>query len=467
MALSPSQGMENEPCQRTECPAPTKERDSRSATNPTTRSWQDRFSFQSDSEKKKTDGLVTVVTPDSREDEIDYPDGGLRAWLVVSGAACCTFSTFGFANAWGVFQAYYETELLPTTSSSTIAWIGSIEYALVFIPAIVTGRLCDLGYFRVPFVTGAVFCVTSVFLIGQCTQYWQILLCQGLFMGIGSGMCFGPTFTVVAHWFKKRRGLAQGMTALGASAGGTVYPIAARQLIPLVGFQWTMRILGFMVLATLGWSSIVLSLRIPPKKMPGGMFNLSVFKSPVFSIYCASVFTCFLGIYTVLTYIDVGATRAGISPDFSFYLVSIANAASAPSRVLTGLLADRYGAVNVIVPMTLVAAALTFTWPYAKSEGSLIATALLYGFSNSAFVSAFNLPLFELGEMGDIGRRMGTAMMFCAVGALFGPPISGAIYRATDGFEAVGYYAGSVVVLATFLMVWAKFRLMGTLKGKW
>ena len=29
-----------------------------------------------------------------------------------------------------------------------------------------------------------------------------------------------------------------------------------------------------------------------------------------------------------------------------------------------------------------------------------------------------------------------------AAGALVGPPISGAIYVATGGFEAVGYYAG-------------------------
>lgn len=47
-----------------------------------------------------------------------------------------------------------------------------------------------------------------------------------------------------------------------------------------------------------------------------------------------------------------------------------------------------------------------------------------------------------MGEMGDIGRRLGTVFIFTGVGALIGPPISGAINRATGGVQAVSYYAG-------------------------
>lgn len=45
----------------------------------------------------------------------------------------------------------------------------------------------------------------------------------------------------------------------------------------------------------------------------------------------------------VLTYIDVGAIAAGISPDFSFYLVSIANASSGLGRIMTGIAVDKFG----------------------------------------------------------------------------------------------------------------------------
>jgi hypothetical protein len=33
--------------------------------------------------------------------EIDFPDGGLRAWLVVAGAACTLFCSFGYINSFG------------------------------------------------------------------------------------------------------------------------------------------------------------------------------------------------------------------------------------------------------------------------------------------------------------------------------------------------------------------------------
>ncbi len=48
----------------------------------------------------------------------------------------------------------------------------------------------------------------------------------------------------------------------------------------------------------------------------------------------------------------------------------------------------------------------------------------------------------NLGGIGDVGRRIGMFMSITAIGALAGPPISGAIISGTGGFKAVGFYAG-------------------------
>lgn len=50
--------------------------------------------------------------------------------------------------------------------------------------------------------------------------------------------------------------------------------------------------------------------------------------------------------------------------------------------------------------------------------------------------------MIAFGEIEDVGRRVGMAMTIIAIGALAGPPISGAINRATGGYEVVGFYAG-------------------------
>ncbi|KAJ7580755.1 major facilitator superfamily domain-containing protein [Mycena floridula] len=396
----------------------------------------------------------------------EFPDGGLRAWLIVFGTACGTFSTFGYVNAWGIFQSYYEETLLKDHSPSTIAWIGSIQYSLVFMPALVTGRLFDLGYFRLPLLCASIVMVIAAFLVAECTQYWHFILCQGIAVGLASGIVFGPLVGVIGHWFRRKRGLALACNAMGSSIGGTIFPIAARKLIPLVGFPWTMRILGFILVVSLAITNLTLRRRLPPKNVAGGLFNLKAFKSAPFSFYAAASFTAFLGLYTVLTYIDIAAVSVGVSGNFSFYLVSIANASSTFGRLMTGIAVDRFGAINFIAPMTIVAAVLTYAWPFAKSEASFIVIAILYGFSSGAFVATCMAPLYDLGEMSDIGRRTGMVMSIIALGALAGPPISGAINNATGGYEAVGYYAGSTVILSVALMLVTRHLVLRKLWGK-
>jgi MFS transporter, MCT family, solute carrier family 16 (monocarboxylic acid transporters), member 10 len=47
-----------------------------------------------------------------------------------------------------------------------------------------------------------------------------------------------------------------------------------------------------------------------------------------------------------------------------------------------------------------------------------------------------------MGEISSVGERTGLLFFFMALGALAGPPISGAIRTSAGNWEAVGYYAG-------------------------
>lgn len=84
--------------------------------------------------------------------------------------------------------------------------------------------------------------------------------------------------------------------------------------------------------------------------------------------------------YTPLTFFDVfGVQSAHLSEDSSFYIVSIANAASIAGRVVAGILSDRYGCLNTLLPFNIIAAAATFIWPYCAGRTSLIVVATVYG----------------------------------------------------------------------------------------
>ncbi|KAG1741424.1 MFS general substrate transporter [Suillus paluster] len=396
----------------------------------------------------------------------EAPDGGLTAWLVVVAASLILFSTVGLSNAWGFFQAYYEEKLLRHISPSTIAWIGSTQYALVYLPALVTGRLFDLGYFKIPCFACSCAIVVCTFLIAECTQYWQFFLVQGLVFGICCGIMVGPALVVVSHWFYKKRGLALSLTAIGASCGSTMFPVMAQNLIPLIGFKWTVRVFGFILIATLGVSNTLLKRRLPPANVRGGLFNLEVFRNTAYSIFCISGIMVFLGLYTELTYISVSAVAMGVSKDYSFYILAIANASSIFGRLTAGLIGDKVGALNTMAAFTAVAGIVTFTWPFAKNETQLIVISSIYGFSTGGYVSLFTVVAVAMGEIEDSGRRVGMFMSLAAFGAIAGPPISGAISTASGGFVEAGYYAGSIIMCAVVLLLWARYLHLESLQEK-
>jgi MCP family monocarboxylic acid transporter-like MFS transporter 10 len=162
----------------------------------------------------------------------------------------------------------------------------------------------------------------------------------------------------------------------------------------------------------------------------------------------------------VLTYIDLSATTVGISPEFSFYLLSITNAASGFGRVASGKLGDKLGAVNVCAPLALVCAITTYAWPFATTKGSLIAIGIIYGFCSGACVTLLPIALVAMGDMHDAGRRIGIAMTVIALGVVVGPPISGALVQISGGFTAVGCYAGIVPGPLIILYVLLKLPLL-------
>ncbi|KAK1234571.1 hypothetical protein PQX77_002223, partial [Marasmius sp. AFHP31] len=167
-----------------------------------------------------------------------------------------------------------------------------------------------------------------------------------------------------------------------------------------------------------------------------------------------------------LTYIDISAIRIGISPDFSFYFVSIANASSLAGRLISAFLVDKCGPINFYAPMTFLAGVMTYAWPFARTQESLLAVAILNGFFTGAFAGTFVLPVYAMGEIDDVGRRTGMIMTVAAIGALIGPPISGAINDASGGFEAVGYYAGSMIILSCALLLLARHLVLRSWFGK-
>ena len=98
-----------------------------------------------------------------------YPEGGLRAWLVVYGAFSGMTAGFGLMNTVGTFQAYLSTHQLASESPSTIGWIFSLYTFLAFFCGIQIGPFFDAKGPRLLVVAGTVCLIGGTFGVAEST----------------------------------------------------------------------------------------------------------------------------------------------------------------------------------------------------------------------------------------------------------------------------------------------------------
>lgn len=130
----------------------------------------------------------------------------------------------------------------------------------------------------------------GIFTTSAATRYWQLFLAQGVCMGLGNGCLFCPAMATVSTYFSRRRSLAIGFTACGSATGGLIFPAMARQLLPAVGFGWTIRAIGFVQLAGLCLAALGLRTRVPPRRT-GALVEWAAFRELEYTFYAAGSFT--------------------------------------------------------------------------------------------------------------------------------------------------------------------------------
>ena len=170
-----------------------------------------------------------------------------------------------------------------------IAWIGSIQVFLLFSIGTLTGRLTDAGYFRALFLLGSLLQIGGLFATASATTYTQVFLAQGITMGLGNGCLFCPSMAVLSTYFSKKRALAIGLAASGSATGGLIFPSMVRELLPKIGYAWTVRCMGLVSLVTMAVANIGMRTRIPPRRS-GKLVEWGAFREKEYLFYAVGSF---------------------------------------------------------------------------------------------------------------------------------------------------------------------------------
>lgn len=357
------------------------------------------------------------------------PNGGLVAWLQVLAAFMCNVNAWGIINSFGEFQDYYSHELLAHESPFRISWIGCLTAAMAFIGTVFFGALVDRGYQRSMILVGTLVQSFSLMMLSLCKEYWQVMLCQGLLFGVAASMSFLVGMGTVAPWFTTKRPLAVGCAVLGSSIGGTVFSAAVHKMLSEIGFGWSVRVLGFIVLVVGIVPVIVIRPRLPPRK-GGGVLAFEVLEEPIFLMFCLGGFLAFSGFYQFYFYFQSWGYEVDPTSDVLPYLTSIMNACSIVGRLAPSVLVRHIGAYNVLMLTETFSAALSFAWIGAKSRGSTLAVGIIYAMVSGPLVAMPPIIVSILTpNMNRIGVRLSFAFLCIGGGCLIGAPFTGMLIR--------------------------------------
>ncbi|KAF1942167.1 MFS general substrate transporter [Clathrospora elynae] len=369
---------------------------------------------------------------------------------------CCLFCSFGWLNCLGVFQSYYQTNQLSDHTPSIIAWIASLDFFVMLLPGPMVGFVYDNHGPKYLLLFGTFFHLSGLMMASVCTEYWQFILAQGICSPLGLNCIFQAGTSIIQTWFLKKRGISYGIMVAGSGLGGIIFPIMTSHLIPRIGFVWTMRTFGFMILGLMGIAIITVRSRLPPKPRA---FALRVFLDPFKDSKCLlltiSSFFFFLGLFISINFIEVQALANDMSIRLAGYLLAILNTAGILGIIIPGALADKVGKFNMQSLWCLVAGiiVLGFGLP-ASSNAAFITFAAFYGFASGALVSLPPAEIAHIPKVDQIDRPSRR---------LIGNPIAGAIVSQNHGkywvlnvFSGVMLMAGAsmFVLTRTYMAEW-------------
>jgi MFS family permease len=215
---------------------------------------------------------------------------------------------------------------------------------------------------------------------------------------------------LVGQHIKRKRALAMGIVLAGSSLGGVIWPIAIDKLlkIPRIGFPWTMRIVGFIMIPCLAFSCVTArSPKVPRKYVENANPSqrltcdnainetkdrkrktevIALLHKPEMQLLCLAMFITYFGMFSPFFYTTSYAADKNFPSSFGFYTVSIVNGASFFGRILPGIVADKYGKFNCCIISTLVAGIVAPCWSKVESMAGLGVWAAAYGFASGVSI---------------------------------------------------------------------------------
>jgi MFS family permease len=388
-----------------------------------------------------------------------------QAWRRL--ALALVLSTIGGVGMWSVVVA------LPTVQQEFgVARAGaSFPYTMTMlgfgIAGMLLGRWTDRVGIRIPMMAASALLGVGYLASGYATTLFQFALAQGLLIGVGSSVTFGPVIAHVSMWFARRRGVAVAIVACGNYLAGALWPPIVQHFIETSGWRATYFGIGVFILATMLPLALLLRRPPPAHALPAGASTPIGGTSQAFGltpnalqalIVIAGV-ACCVAMSMPQVHIVAYCADLGYGPARGAQMLSLMLACGIVSRIGFGYVADHVGGLRTLLlggGLQCVALIL-----YLPSDGlvSLYVVSALFGLFQGGIVPSYAIIVREYFPSREAGGRIGLAVFATVFGMALGGWLSGAIFDMTGSYRAAFVHGIAWNLVNVSIAAWLLWRL--------
>ncbi len=384
-------------------------------------------------------------------------------WVVVAAGGLLGCVAIGSMFTLPVFIRPIVTETgWSVTGISTAMTIAFLAMAL---GSIVFGSLSDRIGVRPVVLAGSAALAGSLAWASRATSLYEFQLIFGLLVGLSIAAILPPLMASVMGWFDTQRSLAVSLVSAGMGmAPMTVSPLAAWLVST---YDWRSSMLAIAVLAAATMLPISLFLRQPPETGEEGnatpaesdagtpmSVGTALRSQPFIILMLVNFFCC--ATHSGPIFHTVGyAVSCGIPLIAAVTIYSVEGFAGLGGRVAFGLLADRFGAKNILVLGLLAQAIVAFFFFFVRQLEGFYAVAAMFGFIYSGVMPLYAVLARENFPQRMMGTIIGGTGMAGGLGMALGPWAGGLIYDTFATYTwlylgACGMGLGAFLIAMTF-----------------
>jgi MFS family permease len=365
---------------------------------------------------------------------------------------------------------------------------ASLPYTLTMVGfglgGVLIGRLVDrFGIVR-PAAAAAI-ALGLAFVASAAAPSMTVFALANLAIGAGCSATFAPLMADISHWFTRRRGIAVGVCAAGNYVGGAIWPPVVQGLVgghiwpaalqgamaeaglPAAGWRQAQAVIGVVCIATMLPLVLVLRRRIAVLETGAAAAVAGDAKAPLglnphalFALLCVAGVACCVAMAMPQVHIVAYCGDLGYGVARGAEMLSLMLALGIVSRIGSGFVADRIGAIATLLGGSILQGVALFLYLLFDGLTSLYVISALFGLFQGGIVPMYAVIVRDYFPPRLAGTLVGLVITATIAGMALGGWMSGAIFDLTGSYRLAfaNGLAWNLLNGAIVLFLWRRSR---------